>query len=51
MKNIYEELELEVIRFDSEDVITASGGFNNGNTKGEIGGSGCDIDFTNGGTP
>lgn len=25
MKNIYEGLELEIIRFESEDVITASG--------------------------
>ena len=26
MKEKYEELEIEVIRFDSEDVITTSGG-------------------------
>ena len=50
MRNIYEDLEIEVITFSSEDVITASGGFKRGNDPGEIGGSG-DIDFTNGGTP
>ena len=48
MRNTYAELEIEVIRFDSEDIITASGGFKKGNDPGEIGGSGCDIDFTNG---
>ncbi len=38
--NKYTAPELEIIRFESEDIITESGGFTNGGTKSDMGGTG-----------
>ncbi len=39
MKETYTAPEMEIIRFENEDIITASG-FTNGKTAGEMGGNG-----------